>query len=99
MFIPKPYALLAMIPLLMAFALFLYLEGCFLTIVEYKLCKNDSNIIDPYILLGGDKITPTTRYWYTMGVASVYFIFAFLILYARGCFKWDVFSDLTLLNF
>ena len=30
------------------------------------------NIIDPYILLGGDEITPTTRYWYTLGVAIRY---------------------------
>ena len=99
MFLPKPYALLAMIPLLIAFVLFMYLEGCFLTIVEYKLCKNDLNIIDPYILLCGDEINSTTRYWYTMGVASIYFIFAFTILYARGCLKRDIFSDFTLFNF
>jgi hypothetical protein len=93
MVLPKPFALLALIPLLMAFVLFMYLDGCFLTIVEYKLCQNDLNIIDPYILLGGDEITPTTRYWYTMAIAIIYFIIAFLILYFRGCFKWKIFSE------
>ena len=75
------------------FCLFLYLDGCFLTIVEYKLCKNDMNIIDPYILLGEDEITPNTRYWYTLGIALLYFTATFLILYVRGCFKWPTFSD------
>ncbi len=93
MFLPKPFALLALVPLLIAFVLFMYLDGCFLTIVEYKLCQNDLNIIDPYILLGGDEITPTTRYWYTMAIAIIYFTIAFLILYVRGCFKWKIFSE------
>ena len=95
MFLPKPFALLATIPLLSAFALFNQerFKSFNPNIVEYKLCKNDLNIIDPYILLGGDEITPTTRYWYTLGVAILYFTVTFLILYIRGCFKWSIFSD------
>ena len=92
MFLPKPFALLAVVPLLAAFFLFMYLDGCFLTIVEYKLCKNDMNIIDPYILLGGDEITPTTRYWYTFAISSLYCVLVAIILYCRGCFNLREFS-------
>ena len=93
LFLPKTAFINVFWVSLILFLLFFYLDGCVLSNVEYKLCKNDMNIIDPYILLGGDDITPTTRYWYTLGVASIYFTIAFLILYVRGCFKWSIFSD------
>ena len=92
-FLPKPFALLAIIPLLSALVLFLYLDGFFVHNNLLGWHDKHMNIIDPYILLGGDDITPTTRYWYTLGVASIYFTIAFLILYVRGCFKWSIFSD------
>ena len=81
--LPIKYAPYALIPLLIPFIAFFYFQGCFLTIVEYKLCKNDLNIIDPYILAFSDDVTDDNRYKYTLGVSFVYFFIVFLILYFR----------------
>lgn len=82
-FLPIKLAFFALIPLLIPFIAFFYFNGCFLTIVEYKLCKNDINIIDPYILLCKDKVTMENRYYYTLGVSISYFSVVGLILYFR----------------
>lgn len=91
--LPKPLAILATIPLIVAFCTFIYLQGCFLTIVEKKLLKDDDkiNIIDPFIQILGDEINSKTRYWYTLAISGLYCIFVLLLLYCRGCFKWETF--------
>ena len=93
--LPKPLALLATIPLIIAFSTFIYLQGCFLTIVEKKLLKDDDkiNIIDPFIQILGDEINSKTRYWYTLAISGLYCIFVLLLLYCRGCFKWETFHN------
>ena len=84
--LPIRLAFLALCPLFICVFLFLYLDGCFLSIVEYKLTNNkDNNIIDPYILFFGDEISVDTRYWYTLAVSFVYFVYVFLLLYVRTC--------------
>jgi hypothetical protein len=83
--LPIKYAYWALLPLFSSIVLFLLLDGCFLTIVEYKLTKKkDYNVIDPYILFLGDDISLKTRYWYTLGVSTVYFINVFILLYLRS---------------
>ena len=59
------------------FCVFIYLDGCILSNIEYKLCSNKKefiNIIDPFLYL--IKKTPNTdnRYYYTMFLAVFYFI-------------------------
>jgi len=81
--LPIKYTLYALIPLLIPFSAFFYFQGCFLTIIEYKLCKNDLNIIDPYIVVFSDEVTNKNRYKYTLGVSCVYFFIIFIILYLR----------------
>jgi len=97
-FLPKPLALLSVIPLFIAFFTFIYLQGCFLTIVERKLLKDDDkiNIIDPYIQLLGDDVNETTRFWYTLAIAAFYCIFVVVLLYCRGCFQWKEFQKFNL---
>jgi hypothetical protein len=91
--LPKPFALLATIPLIIAFLTFIYLQGCFLTIVEKKLLKDDDkiNIIDPFIQIIGDETNKKNRYWYTLAISALYCVLVLLLLYCRGCFKWDAF--------
>jgi hypothetical protein len=54
--------------------MFFYFEGCFITIVEYKLDKkNHINIIDPYLYLSNIEINDENRYKYTLIISLIYF--------------------------
>jgi hypothetical protein len=67
-------AIFCLIPLLTAFTLFFYFEGCFITIVEYKLDQeNHINIIDPYLYLYDIEINDDNRYKYTLFISLIYF--------------------------
>jgi len=81
--LPFDLACYSLVPLLISLSLFLYLRGCFLTIVEFKLGQEDTNIIDPYIVFCKDEINEETRYKYTLGVAAMYFSLVALILITR----------------
>ena len=61
---------------LILFLLFFYLDGCVLSNVEYKLCKNKKkfiNIIDPLLYVLGKEINTNNRYFYTLYFALAYF--------------------------
>jgi len=77
MFLLLPYkvAPYVMLPLVACLIAFFYFDGCFLTIIEYRLMggKDDMNIIDPYIYALGSVPTPKRRFYYTLGVTSGYF--------------------------
>lgn len=67
-----------------SWCLFMYLKGCFLSNVEYKLnSDNFINIIDPYLVICGYPITEETRYNGTQYIVLIHFIIAFAILYFR----------------
>jgi hypothetical protein len=64
--------------------LFIYLHGCFVTHLEYKLNKKKFiNIIDPYLMYFDYPLNNDTRYFGTMCVVAVYFISIVPILYFR----------------
>jgi len=61
---------------LFMFSFFFYLDGCVLSNVEYKLCKNKKkfiNIIDPLLYVLGKEINTNNRYFYTLYFALIYF--------------------------
>jgi hypothetical protein len=61
---------------LFLFSFFFYLDGCVLSNVEYKLCKNKKkfiNIIDPLLYVLGKEINTNNRYFYTLYFALIYF--------------------------
>ena len=67
-----------------SWCLFMYLKGCFVSNVEYKLnSDNFINIIDPYLVMCGYPITVETRYNGTQYIVLIHFIIAFAILYFR----------------
>ena len=66
---------------------FFYFDGCFLTILEYKLTSQDINIIDPLIYLLKDEVNPKNRYIYTIGLTIVYFLIVSVILWLRFKFN------------
>jgi len=62
---------------------FILFDGCFLSSVEFKLCGNDDNIIDPYITLFNKKPTQTTRFYFTVGGMILNFSILVMIMYWR----------------
>lgn len=72
--LPRKIAPIVMLPLVACLVAFFYFDGCFLTIIEYRLTGRDINIIDPYIYgCVGVSPTPSDRFYYTLGLTSVYF--------------------------
>lgn len=67
----------------MASGFFLLFNGCCLSSVEFKLCGNDDNIIDPYITLFNQKPTQTTRFYFTIGGMILNFSMLLTIFYWR----------------
>jgi|TARA_B110000046_G_scaffold105599_1_gene113004 hypothetical protein len=85
--LPLKIAPIVLMPFFVASGLFILLKGCFLTIVEFKLCKNDFNIVDPYIRLFGQKPTENIRYIFTICGMCTNFLILIFILYLRGYFQ------------
>lgn len=76
-FLPKYLFIIIFIVSLILFLLFFYLDGCILSNVEYKLCKNKKyfiNIIDPFLYVLGKEINTNNRYFYTLYFALIYFV-------------------------
>lgn len=88
MILPLNLAPMMLILFFIASGLFILLNGCFLTAVEFKLCKNDFNIVDPYIYLFNQDPTKQMRYIFTIGGMVVHLVILLYILYYRGCFSW-----------
>ena len=61
--------------------LFFYLfRGCWMTMLETRLCNDDFVIIDPFIEFFGCEINPEMRYNFTM-VVMLYFLTWFIWIY------------------
>jgi len=76
LFLPKTAFIHVFWVSLFLFLLFFYLDGCVLSNVEYKLCKNKNNfinIIDPLLYVLGKETNTNNRYFYTLFFALAYF--------------------------
>lgn len=63
------------------FILFFYFNGCFLTIIEYKLDKeNFINIADPYLHVTNSELTDENRYYSIIYIGILYMIVCSWIL-------------------
>ena len=79
LFMPKYIFLIVMIGSIYIFSVYLYLQGCVITRIEYGLCPNKKdfvNVIDPIICITGNDCTNENRRTYTL----LYFA-----LYILGC--------------
>lgn len=89
LFLPKTAFINVFWVSLFLFLLFFYLDGCVLSNVEYKLCKNKKkfiNIIDPLLYVLGKEINTNNRYFYTLYFALIYFagcILKFVHIYSK----------------
>ena len=78
------YALYCIFFMLIIFMMFLFLDGCILSIVEYKLDNNKYvNIIDPILHLFEIETTNLNRYYGTIITLIVYFIVVIYILVSK----------------
>lgn len=91
--LPRNIVLYSIVPLLLCLSLFLYFEGCCLTMIEHNLYNDnneecDLNIIDPYIaFIFKDEINKNNQYYYTLLVVAIYFSIVAFILGFRFFFK------------
>ena len=83
--LPLPLAFLQLFISIVSLSLYIYFDGCILTILEYKLNNNkdDIHIIDGLLYLLEYDITNDNRINVTLIVAGYYFIIVMLILWIR----------------
>lgn len=83
-FAPLWLGIVALVVSLLFWGLFIYLNGCFLSNIEYKLDSDRFiNIIDPYLVMFGYPISDENRYSGTIYLVYLYFSIVFSILYIR----------------
>ena len=69
------------------FSFFLLLDGCVLSVIEYKLTGNSLNVMDVFLWLGGYELNYTNRYYATIVAAVIYLLAFFGIVFYRGGFR------------
>jgi hypothetical protein len=88
-----------MIITVLIFFMFNYLQGCFLSQVEYKLYNKDFiNVVDIYLAILGWDINDETRKTITIYAVIVYHIIIFTILYIRFNIKINHLPSPTKIN-
>ena len=84
LFAPLGLGMFTLILSLLSWTLFIYLKGCFVSNIEYKLNSDHFvNIVDPYLVIFGYPVNSETRYDVTVYLVMFYFITSFIILYIR----------------
>lgn len=82
LFVSKKLVLFHIIILIMIMTLFYFFNGCLLSLLEYRLIKDDYSVADPFLNLILVEITNETRKKYTIitfiGIL-LYFIFVYNI--------------------
>ena len=63
--------------------IFFYFNGCFLSVVEYKLDNQDITMMDPLIYMCGDKVNKQTRNTYSLYIGTYYVFILMCILKLR----------------
>ena len=82
-FAPYWFAMLTFWTIILVLIMFVYLNGCFLSTLEYKINQLDVTIADPIIMLFGDDITYKNRVWYSITTISLYLLFSIGLLMYR----------------
>ena len=73
-FFPYIYALISYLLVVCVLCMFIYLDGCFLSVTEYKIKNIDINIADPLIMLFNADINHKNRFKYSIYTISMYMI-------------------------
>ena len=82
MFAPLTITYVVYAILFVFFVLYVYLKGCFVSHLEYKLNNKDFiNIVDPYLIAMDYDITDNNRYTGTIIIGVIYFCITLPILF------------------
>ena len=80
---PYWFAMFTFWTIILVLVMFIYLNGCFLSTLEYKINGLDVTIADPIIMLFKDDITYKNRVWYSIATISIYLLFSVGLLMYR----------------
>ena len=81
---PLWLCLIVLVLSLCTWTVFIYLKGCFISSLEYKLDSDKFiNIVDPCLVICGYPVTDISRYTVTQYIATLHFVIVFVILYFR----------------
>ena len=75
------------------FSCFLFLDGCVLSSIEYKLNGNSLNVMDIFLWMFKMELNFKNRYKSTIIAAIIYLTLFFLMVYNKGGFAIAVQSD------
>ena len=82
-FAPKPIVLFTMVLLIIILFMFFAFNGCILSMIENKVCKDDFTIADPFLeLIGWDK-NKNNSFNITLIVGLLYYITIGITYYIR----------------
>lgn len=83
-FSPLPFGIFVLCGSFFFLGLFIYLKGCFISNIEYKLDNaSNVNVIEPYLAIMGYPINNDTLYSTTLYLAFIYIAVTLVILYCR----------------
>jgi hypothetical protein len=80
LFVSKKLVLIHIIILIMIMILFYFFNGCLLSLLEYRLIKDNYSVADPYLKLILVEITNETRKKYTI-IAVIGILLYFIFVY------------------
>jgi hypothetical protein len=80
---PKPIVFLTLFLLMIIFFLFFIFGGCFLSVVENRICKDDFTIADPFLELIQAKKSNKNRYNVSLLIGFIYYCAIGMIFYFR----------------
>ena len=83
LYVPKIILIMNIIFLLIAFVIFYIFNGCFLTIIERKLCKDKFTFIDPFLEYYNYPINKKNQNEMSVKIAIIYLIITFFIYFLR----------------
>ena len=76
------------------FSCFILLDGCVLSVIEYKLTGNSLNVMDIFLWLFGYDIHYKNRYNATIIAAIIYLLLFFSLVWNKGGVTYDNFNKL-----
>jgi len=82
-FAPKFLVMMTAFSLLVSLTLFYLFKGCFLTLLESRMCNDSFTITDPILELLDMKINRHNRYKVTSYIMIIYLLIFFSIFYFR----------------
>ena len=83
LFAPKLIAIIILLFIFILYFLYISLNGCILTSLEKRLCKDDFTFIDIFLEFFDIEINESNQYSMSIKIATLYIFFSIFIIYYR----------------